>query len=87
MTATSADSTNELLIPEGDLQRLLICQHHAPHDFYGWHPLPSGGSVIRTRQLGAVNVEILIHNESCPMEHIGDDIWAIRLKDKLAPDY
>ncbi len=87
MTATSADSPNELLIPEGDLQRLLICQHHAPHDFYGWHPLPSGGSVIRTRQLGAVDVEILIHNQSCPMEHLGDDIWAIRLKDKLAPDY
>lgn len=27
----------DLLIPEGDRQRLIECKHHAPHDFYGWH--------------------------------------------------
>ena len=24
----------DLLIPEGDRQRLIECKHHAPHDFY-----------------------------------------------------
>ena len=75
-----------LLIPEEDRQRLLQCQHHAPHDFYGWHATPTG-SVIRTRILGATHVEVLIHNQGLPMTPVGDDIWVIGLEDELTPDY
>lgn len=74
-------------IPDEDLSRILVCQHHAPHDFYGWHPLAGGGSVLRTRQLGATHVELLIHNDSWPMTPIGNDIWAVTMEDTLAPDY
>ena len=63
-------------IPASDLERLNICRHHAPHDFYGWHAT-SSGSVIRTRLLGATDVEVLIHNEGKPMTPIGDDIWVL----------
>ena len=75
-----------LLIPDTDRARLVECKHHAPHDFYGWHSTPRG-SVIRTRQLGATDVRVLIHNDSVPMEPIGDDIWVLGLEDDLAPDY
>ncbi|WIM68644.1 1,4-alpha-glucan branching protein GlgB [Corynebacterium breve] len=75
-----------LLIPDADRARLLECSHHAPHDFYGWHST-SKGSVIRTRQLGATRVELLIHSESREMVNTGDDIWVIGLDDELAPDY
>ena len=76
----------DLLIPEGDRQRLIECKHHAPHDFYGWHRV-GAGSVVRTRFLGAERVELLIHNGARAMEPIGDDIWAILLDDEHAPDY
>lgn len=76
----------DLLIPDGDRQRLIECKHHAPHDFYGWHRVETG-SVVRTRFLGADNVELLIHNAAHPMEPIGDDIWAIALDDEHSPDY
>lgn len=76
----------DLLIPEGDRQRLIECKHHAPHDFYGWHRV-GAGSVVRTRFLGAERVELLIHNGARAMELIGDDIWAISLDDEHAPDY
>lgn len=76
----------DLLIPEGDRQRLTECKHHAPHDFYGWHRV-GAGSVVRTRFLGAERVELLIHNGARAMELIGDDIWAISLDDEHAPDY
>ena len=76
----------DLLIPEGDRQRLIECKHHAPHDFYGWHRV-GAGSVARTRFLGAERVELLIHNGARAMEPIGDDIWAISLDDEHAPDY
>ena len=79
-------SNLQLLIPAADRARLLECKHHAPHDFYGWHAT-SEGSVIRTRQLGAEKVEVLIHNEHLEMEPIGDDIWVIGLDDDHAPDY
>ncbi|AWB83839.1 1,4-alpha-glucan branching protein GlgB [Corynebacterium liangguodongii] len=75
-----------LAIPEADRARLIQCKHHAPHDFYGWHSL-SAGSVVRTRQLGAVKVELIIHNERREMTPIGDDIWVIGLEDEHAPDY
>ena len=39
-----------LLIPDGDRQRLLACTHNAPHDIYGWHP-HGDGSIIRTLSL------------------------------------
>ena len=77
---------DELLIPHDDRQRLLECKHHAPHDFYGWHALRTG-SVVRTRFLGAENVELLIHNETVQMENTGDDIWVAGLDDEHAPDY
>ncbi|SDS17886.1 1,4-alpha-glucan branching protein GlgB [Corynebacterium timonense] len=75
-----------LLIPEHDKERLLACTHHAPHDFYGWHPTASG-SVVRTRMLGARRVELLIHNTHVDMVDAGDDIWVAALDDEHAPDY
>lgn len=75
-----------LLIPEHDKQRLLACTHHAPHDFYGWHPAAEG-SLIRTRMLGARRVELLIHNTHVDMVDTGDDIWVAALDDEHAPDY
>lgn len=75
-----------LVIPEQDLDRLRTCSHHAPHDFYGWHPTPEG-SVIRTRQLGATHVELLIHDHVRDFTPIGDDIWVVDLPDTLSPDY
>ncbi len=76
----------DLLIPDEDRQRLIECKHHAPHDFYGWHPA-STGSVVRARFLGATKVELLIHNTTVDMEPIGDDIWAAALDDTHAADY
>ena len=76
----------KLLIPDADLERLRNCSHHAPHDFYGWHAV-EGGSVIRTRQLGAVRVDVLIHNEAREATPIGDDIWVLGLPDIYTPDY
>jgi len=84
MTAQEIDP--QLLIPEGDRARLLECKHHAPHDFYGWHAAKSG-SVIRTRLLGAEDVQLIVHNEELPMHHTGDDIWVVGLEDDRAPDY
>ncbi|RNE48385.1 1,4-alpha-glucan branching protein GlgB [Corynebacterium alimapuense] len=75
-----------LLIPGQDLERLRNCQHHAPHDFYGWHAV-EGGSVIRTRQIGASKVEVLIHNEELEAHPIGDDIWVLGLSDVYSPGY
>ncbi len=75
-----------LLIPEQDLERLRTCSHHAPHDFYGWHSTPEG-SVIRTRQLGATRVEVLIHDYTTDLTPLGDDIWVVELPDLHAPDY
>ena len=76
-------------IDDEDLNRLRICQHHAPHDVYGWHALPDGeNGVIRTRQLGAEHVELLIHNESAPMTAVGDDVWVAEVPGgNHAPDY
>ena len=84
-----ASNNSRLQIPSVDRTRLLQCKHHAPHDFYGWHALSGkeAGSVIRTRQLGATKVEVLIHNEQREMESIGDDIWVLALDDERAPDY
>ncbi len=76
----------QLLIPEQDLDRLRTCSHHAPHDFYGWHPTPDG-SVIRTRQLGATRVELLIHDDARDFTALNDDIWVIDLPDTVTPDY
>ena len=75
-----------LLIPDGDRQRLLACTHNAPHDIYGWHP-HGDGSIIRARFIGAERVELLIHNASQPMQPLGDDIWATTLDDTHTPDY
>ena len=82
----SSDSANTLLIPEADLSRLRHCNHHNPHGFYGWHPTETG-SVIRTRQIGAQKVELLIADKPTEMSPIGDDIFAIELSATEAFDY
>lgn len=56
MTDSHPSINPSSMIPEADMDRLRHCSHHAPHDFYGWHSV-AGGSVIRTRQLGAEHVE------------------------------
>ena len=93
---TTQDLNPSLLIPEQDRRRLLECKHHAPHDFYGWHAVggvkgasasESPASVVRTRQLGAERVEILVHGEAREMHNTGDDIWVVGLEDELSPDY
>ncbi|WJZ02387.1 1,4-alpha-glucan branching protein GlgB [Corynebacterium freiburgense] len=66
---------SSLTIPREDLNRLRNCQHHDPHGFYGWH-----GNVIRTRKLGAEQVELLIDNTAIPMTPIGDDIFAVEVE-------
>ncbi|AKK10907.1 1,4-alpha-glucan branching protein GlgB [Corynebacterium uterequi] len=73
-------------INQDDRTRLVHCRHHAPHDIYGWHPTTSG-SVVRTRQLGAERVELLIHGSYVDMTPIGDDIFVAELEDTYAPDY
>lgn len=91
---TSADTQNNgtpkidpaLLIPEDDLGRLMVCQHHSPHDFYGWHATPTG-SVIRTRQLGAEKVEILAENDSIEATPIGNDMWVAAFESHHSFDY
>ncbi|AWB82092.1 1,4-alpha-glucan branching enzyme [Corynebacterium yudongzhengii] len=74
------------VIDPNDRKRLTQCRHHAPHDIYGWHRTDNG-SVVRTRQLGAVRVELLIHNTSIEMTPVGDDIFVAELSDTYAPDY
>lgn len=73
-------------IPQEDLTRLAECRHHSPHDIYGWHQTDTG-SVVRTRQLGAESVELLIHNDSVEMTPLGMDLFEVEIEDKLAPDY
>ncbi len=75
-------------IPEEDAQRLNHCQHHNPHGFYGWHPLEDG-SVIRTRQPGAENVVVTTgtNGEEYRMVPVGDDVWAVFLKQTESFDY
>ncbi|MEJ5928163.1 1,4-alpha-glucan branching protein GlgB [Corynebacterium sp. H128] len=53
-----------------DLSRLLHCQHHDPHSYYGRH-----GEVIRTRQLGASSVVVLSGGSRYEMSPLGDDIF------------
>lgn len=75
-------------ISDEDRSRLIECRHHAPHDVYGWHENPEGsGSVVRTRQLGAERVELLIHSDAIEMTPIGDDIFVAELEDNFTPDY
>ncbi|WP_448855060.1 1,4-alpha-glucan branching protein GlgB [Corynebacterium camporealensis] len=59
-----------MTIPAADLARLNNCQHHAPHDFYGWHD-----GVVRTRRPNAEAIEVRTADATIPMEPVGDDIW------------
>ena len=77
---------NNVAIDQADYGRLLSCTHHAPHDIYGWHPL-GDGSVVRTRQIGAERVELLVHGDALEMEAVGDDFWVAPLEDDLSHDY
>lgn len=79
-------SANDLLIPEEELNRLRHCHHHNPHGFYGWHAT-ADGSVIRTRQIGAEKVELILGDTQIVMNPIGDDIFAIKLGNREALDY
>ena len=71
---TDSKVSSALAIPREDLNRLRNCQHHDPHGFYGWH-----GNVVRTRQLGAEKVELLLDGNEIPMQPIGDDIFAVEV--------
>lgn len=77
---------SDIQIPEADLNLLLAQSHWAPHDFYGWHA-SDHGSVVRTRQIGAQQVELLFDGESVAMTPLGHDIWAVRLDQRQALDY
>ncbi|WP_080795363.1 1,4-alpha-glucan branching protein GlgB [Corynebacterium pacaense] len=79
-------STDHLHIPEADMERLRNCNHYNPHAFYGWHATESG-SVVRTRQIGAEKVELLIDGGSIDMVPLGDDVFAAELEDRRAADY
>ena len=57
-------------IPASDLERLNICRHHAPHDFYGWH----AGTVL-TRRPGAEAVELVTATDTIAMTPAGNDLW------------
>ncbi|AKK02902.1 1,4-alpha-glucan branching protein GlgB [Corynebacterium epidermidicanis] len=73
-------------INEADLTRLLHCQHHDPHGHYGWHATEDG-AVVRTRQIGAEQVELLIDGTAHPMQPLGSDIWAAHLTSAEPTDY
>ncbi|MDU0478440.1 1,4-alpha-glucan branching protein GlgB [Staphylococcus chromogenes] len=73
-------------IHDNDLTRLLHCQHHDPHGQYGWHALEEG-SAVRTRQLGAERVELLIDAQVVAMQPLGNDIWAAPLASTEPADY
>ncbi|MDD7587050.1 MAG: 1,4-alpha-glucan branching protein GlgB [Corynebacterium glucuronolyticum] len=75
-----------LAIPQTDLDLLRRCQHYCPHDHYGFHATDDG-AIVRTRQVGAEGVFLLIDGDSVPMESLGDDIWAIHLDDGTPRDY
>ena len=83
---TGHNLSPEALIPEHDRTRLLQCKHHAPHDFYGRHTV-AGNTVVRTRLLGATDVQLLIHNDMIQMVDTGDDIWIAELDGEHASDY
>lgn len=82
----TVDPASHITIPEADLARLRHCNHHDPHGFYGWHETEAG-SVIRTRQVGATQVNLLIDDTSHVMTPIGDDIFAIDLGHRERADY
>lgn len=79
--------TTAIAIPPSDMELLRNCQHWAPHEFYGWHPLADGGSVVRTRQINAQKVEFLSGDTAEDMIPLGDDLWALRLDTDTAVDY
>lgn len=76
----------ELLIPEHDLNLLLSHRHWSPHDHYGWHQT-ARGSVVRTRQVGAEKVDLLIDGSALPMLPVGNDIWVVGLDSRRSLDY
>lgn len=87
MTDSHPSINPSSMIPEADMDRLRHCSHHAPHDFYGWHSV-AGGSVIRTRQLGAEHVELLLDGQGVDMTPVGDDVWIAELGDnRVSADY
>ena len=75
-------------IPQVDRDRLIYCNHHAPHDFYGWH-VTGPTSVVRTRQFGAEKVGLLLPGASTalPMKPIGDDMFALEVATDTPSDY
>lgn len=78
---------NPLTIAADDHGRLVHCQHHDPHGIYGWHKIDAGHSLVRTRQLGAQSVDLIIGTDSYPMEPLGDDIFGVTLDMGECPEY
>lgn len=71
-----------------DRDRLIYCNHHAPHDIYGWHVF-GDTSVVRTRMMGADRVELLLPGSDAAQEMtaLGDDFFAIELPLAEPQDY
>ncbi|MDO5731885.1 1,4-alpha-glucan branching protein GlgB [Corynebacterium sphenisci] len=82
----TSPSDPRLGIPDGDLERLRSCSHHAPHDFYGAHVI-DGDTVVRTRVFGAERVDVVTETAEYPAEPVGDDVWAALVPGAEGFDY
>ncbi|MBV7295121.1 1,4-alpha-glucan branching protein GlgB [Corynebacterium sp. TAE3-ERU12] len=82
----TSPSDPRLGIPEGDLERLRSCSHHAPHDFYGAHVI-DGDTIVRSRIFGAAEVVVVTDRGEYPAEPIGDDIFAALIPGTEGFDY
>nr|WP_172595909.1 1,4-alpha-glucan branching protein GlgB [Corynebacterium kutscheri] len=78
--------SSDLQLNDDDRRRLTTCSHHDPHGLYGWHATEQA-ALIRTRQLGAQKVEVIIGNSRHEMFPIGDGIFELALSDTTPIDY
>ncbi|APT84572.1 1,4-alpha-glucan branching protein GlgB [Corynebacterium aquilae] len=78
---------NYAQLPDHDRQRLRACTHHDPHAVLGWHAV-DGGSVLRTRQMGAESVAAVLQDGSrVELNALGDDFFGAHLDRTEACDY
>ncbi|MFI8693473.1 1,4-alpha-glucan branching protein GlgB [Dietzia maris] len=73
-------------IPHDVLGRLRSGTHHDPHSVYGAHR-DGDGSVVRTVQPGAVEVEIVFDDRTVPMTPVGDGLFHAAVPETEVPDY
>lgn len=73
-------------IPHDVLGRLRSGTDHDPHSVYGAHR-DGDGSVVRTVQPGAVEVEVVIGDRTVPMRPIGDGLFHAAVPETEVPDY